>query len=307
MTIILESNQYYYPENEGATINYIDYVPSKLQRRMEKYERKIDRISERISQYEWLGKNTDYLEQRLDLFSDLLDLAVRYSSEDICEEIALILLDNVLEDWKYVMPLSRATKYEGDLDSTMTNDDDDDIHSYKEEQSSFCYGNIVKVEDLSDENFRKAIGDAGEEIALNFFNETLSKEIKSVAHITSKGYDLEWRKTNKTVGFEIKTTITTENSFYISENELRKAKDMREDYHIFFIKLKPKLGVAEGILITNPFQVLKPVLGHLEKILDEDYIRFPGSVEVRLPSSIIENQEKHLLVMEQTLIHNLAS
>ena len=102
---------------------------------------------------------------------------------------------------------------------------------------------------------RVRLGAFGEKIALKYLQKKFSREIISVSNQGYKGYDLEWNQVNGILGYEVKTS-KNRIGFHITLNELKKAKAMRGNYHIFFINMDQKKK-SEGFIISDPLMKLE--------------------------------------------------
>lgn len=77
----------------------------------------------------------------------------------------------------------------------------------------------------------------------------------------SNGYDiLSYTKEGIPLHIEVKCTVSSENTFFFSENELKTAKRMKEEglvYLIYFIQEimsdKPRLTIIEDITVNNDY------------------------------------------------------
>lgn len=114
----------------------------------------------------------------------------------------------------------------------------------------------------------KVIGDIAEEIVLNYEQKRLknndhiseSKKVKRISiEYTNAGYDIESfneeQGTIYQIYIEVKGSTEKELDFYLSSNELEKAKEYGEKYWIYFvseINVKTRLSLREPILIQNP-------------------------------------------------------
>ena len=104
---------------------------------------------------------------------------------------------------------------------------------------------------------RQTRGDLGEKLALTYLQAEYSK-VRLVSELAYKGYDIEvlCEKTNKLLGFEIKTSLTP-NKFYVTYNELQKAYTMKNNYFLFFIHMDKHSNPIHGFIIQNPVEELQ--------------------------------------------------
>ncbi|OLN22552.1 hypothetical protein BTO30_09625 [Domibacillus antri] len=148
--------------------------------------------------------------------------------------------------------------------------------------------------DWLDDNKEK--GEKGERLALAYL-ENNYKQVRSVSHIASKGYDIEvlCEKTNTILGFEIKTSVT-ENKFFITYNELGKANRMKDNYFLFFIYFQEDKNESYAYIIQNPLQELQiDFLKLTEPIQTDKATVIPSQFRISMDLEYLEKLDKKYL------------
>lgn len=281
-------------------------ICDSLEWKIEKIEQKIQILLEKSDLYESKGRDTFKLQLRIEKLRDLLlILEQRYYYVEVVkeyEDIDIELID-ISDIAKYV-----KSNYSSNFFSYQS------VKTPTEIVSQLFIGNENTSTNISDkensipnwveENTKR--GALGEYLAKKYLMEIENKNIISVVDIPSKGYDLEWKREDEIIGYEVKTSESY-NGFHITINELQKAKFMQNNYNIFFIKIDPVTKNIEGFIIVNPVQALGIPVNELSIVIDLEngsikpnkfyytfYAKFINNVEkISIPSEWLDQYESN--------------
>lgn len=125
---------------------------------------------------------------------------------------------------------------------------------------------------------RKALGDKGELLVKEFlevhYNATVEPQPDSA------GYDFKVRIDDKISYVEVKTTTRGLNTFFMSHNEVKVAKQKGTNYYLYFVCLDNNVGTLH--IILNPFDTLE--LDKLFEITNTNDLASVsvGSIEIKI-------------------------
>ena len=121
-------------------------------------------------------------------------------------------------------------------------------------------------------NKKNETGKLGENIALQYLKENY--EAVFPATKDSYGYDIQADDEY----FEIKTSKSNKQEFFITINELKTANKHKKNYYIFYIELHKTEYEAFGYIIKNPFGSFEITLPELSQSIQRGSVNFDAVV-----------------------------
>ena len=138
---------------------------------------------------------------------------------------------------------------------------------------------VTKTKEFSTEEYNyskraKYIGDLGEQLVFNKLKAEMVKELKWVANENIKpGWDIQYVDSqNSLICIEVKSTTQKEfTSIHITKNELERAKERGEKYHLWLVSevesQEPKIHIIKNFPASIPSHFLiEPINYRLTKI-----------------------------------------
>ena len=121
-------------------------------------------------------------------------------------------------------------------------------------------------------NKKNETGKLGENIALQYLKANF--EAVYPAMKDSYGYDIQADDQY----FEIKTSKSNKQEFFITINELKTANKHKKNYYIFYIELHKAKFEAFGYIIKNPFGSFEITLPELSQSIQRGSVNFDAVV-----------------------------
>lgn len=117
-------------------------------------------------------------------------------------------------------------------------------------------------------NKKNETGKLGENIAFQY----LQTRFDTVLPATKDSYGYDIQADN--LYFEIKTSKSNRQEFFITINELKTADKYREDYCIFYIEINKARSEAFGYIVKHPFGSFEITLPELSQPIQRGSVNF---------------------------------
>jgi hypothetical protein len=203
---------------------------------------------------------------------------------DLEQSMELILISKLDTEQRFQPDVNGTVLFDLEQESNETPNENVDNPP---DENNYCPDWVAK---------QMKLGLLGEKIAEAFLKDRYT-DVKNVTNDSGKGYDIQCVHAGARKHVEVKTT-TTSNTFYISKNEIEKAKEHQENYWIFFIRVIEKEKAIKGYIIQNPVVSLAlPVDELIRELKSNRVVIQTCSFMIKLDSDYIGElkKEEHIL------------